>query len=118
MRRANATQINTKRLGAEPGAEGDWVAIKTSIPYGEFTRFQGQNAGAGKDAETADELNHRLLHMFIADWSFVDEAGQTLPVTLENVKDNADEPILTDAFFEVVSSDFLDKMSRLKKASS
>lgn len=113
-RRAHAAPIHTKRLEAE----GEWVEIKTTVPYGEFIKFQSQAATADKETKEEGDDNHRMVAMFVSSWSFVGEDGQPLPVTFENVKDNADAPVLTDAFLEIVGSDFLDKMSRLRRAGS
>lgn len=108
-RRANAAQIGTKRIEID----GEWIDHKSSIPYGDFSKMQSEVAG-----ETPDDANHRMLALFTTAWSFTDEAGAPLPITFENVKDNADAPVLTALFLEVIGSDFLERMSRLKKAGS
>lgn len=108
-RRINAAQIGTTRLEVE----GEWLEHKSSIPYGDFSKMQ--SAAAGEDEADA---NHRMIALFTTAWSFTGEDGETLPVTFENVKDNADSPVLTALFLEIIGSDFLERMSRLKKVGS
>lgn len=103
--------VSTKRI--EIGDE--WLDHREVIPYGQFSKMQSEVSSAKDDS---DEANHRMLALFITDWSFKDERGETLPINYENVRDNQDAPILTELFLVVIGSDFLDRMSRLRKANS
>ena len=114
-RRANAPKLTGKRIEKN----GEWVEHKSTLPFVDFIKMQGDSDGDAGDSDTLNDVNVRMVALFITDWSFIGEDGQKLPITPENVRDNAeDSEVLTELFFEILGSDFLERMSRLKKVGS
>lgn len=101
-RRKGATITEPLRVEAA----GDWVTLKTSVTYEELLKIDGIRAG-GMTPETVALLLGALIH----DWSFVGEDDNPLPVTAENVADNKDAEVITEAFVSLARLPFLARRS-------
>ena len=97
-RRIDAPENASKRI--EVGS--DWVEIKTTMSYEQFMECQ--------EPEKAYDKQKALLKRLSAGWSILDENGQPLPVTPENVDDNMDAEIFFDVIAELNQLPFLQRL--------
>lgn len=88
-------------------AGGEWVELKTSVSYEELLKLDGIRA-AGMAPEAVAQLLAALIH----GWSLVGDDDQPLPITEENVADNKDAEVITEAFLSLNDLPFLARRSR------
>lgn len=100
-RRANAVQ-KPNRIELD----GEWIDIRQSARFDEVMDLR---------QKAADEAGavFGVLALFIMAWSFVDESGEMLPATPENVRDNSDALVVMEALTALQSLPFFTRMSRL-----
>lgn len=104
-RRANAKTPELRHVEFE----GEWVKLRNYLDYEAVLTLESAKAQGDMAL---------ILSLLIASWSFEDEAGQMLPVSIENVKDNKDAPVLVNALVEMESLPFLGQMSHLASRKS
>ena len=97
-RRIDAVEKKLKHIEVN----GDWIDLKLTMSYEDFLNCQ--------DPETVIGKQKALLNHLIAAWSFVDESGQPLPITPENISDNFDAEIIFDVIAELNQLPFLQRM--------
>ena len=101
-RRANAPQTEPIRVEAD----GDYILLRRSARFDEVVQMREQ-------AKDNSQAMFATLALFAVEWSFADESGVMLPITTENVADNADAVVIVAAIGELVKLPFLAQMSRL-----
>ena len=61
--------------------DGSWIKIPANLTFEMQQQFTPKN----KDVDLRD-VNQKILEAMIKEWSEVDEAGQPIPVTPENIR--------------------------------
>lgn len=61
--------------------DGSWIKIPANLTFD----MQQQFTPKDKDADLRD-VNQKILESVVKEWSEVDEAGQPIPVTPENIR--------------------------------
>lgn len=68
--------LQVKRIELE---DGDWIELADRITIRMMEHIQDEGSKQRKGAET--------IAVFVKSWSFVDEEGKMVPVTVENILD-------------------------------